>query len=109
MKVSERKSVLKEALTDSFVDDYKSYKNAVEYINNDLSNANINFQYTYDEFCLDFLNETLHNLENVDIFDAKKYNQFYRDFWSFNLQTLQSMLTRKLAKLGYKYEDLYNI
>jgi hypothetical protein len=107
MKVNERKKVLKSALVNSFVDDYKSYKNAVEYINTDLSNAHIDFQYTYDEFCIDFLDETLKNLDKVDIFDAEKYNQFYSNFWSFNLHTLQSMLTHKLKKLGYKYEDLY--
>jgi hypothetical protein len=107
MKVNERKKILESALIDSFVDDYKSYKNAVEYINNDLSKANINYQYSYDEFCVEFLNETLHNLEDVDILDSKKYNQFYSNFWSFNLYTLQSMLTHKLNKLGYKYEDLY--
>ena len=108
MKVNERKRVLKNALTNSFVEDYKSYKNAVEYINNDLSNANINYQYTYDEFCIDFLHETLKNLDSIDIFDSKKYNQFYSNFWTFNLHTLQSMLKSKLNKLGYKYEDLYN-
>jgi len=107
MKVDDRKIVLREALVNSFVEDYKSYKNAVEYINSDLLNANIDFQYTYDEFCIDFLNETLNNLDKVDIFDAEKYNQFYSNFWNFNLITLQGMLNNKLNKLGYKYEDLY--
>ena len=75
---------------------------------NILYNSNITFQYSYDEFCTEFLNETLENIEDVDIFTADKYNDFYVNFWQFNLYNLQCMLTKKLNNLGYKYQDFYD-
>lgn len=108
MEIEERKKVLKNALTNSFVDDYDSYKKTIEFINKDLIESNINFQYKYDEFCIDFLNETLKNVEQIDIFSFDEFNQFYFNFWKFNLYNLQSMLNNKLDVLGYKYEDFYN-
>ena len=107
MEIEERKSVLKTALINSFVDDYSAYKNTIEFINKDLIESNIEYQYSYDEFCVEFLNETLINLEDIDIFTVEQYNQFYINFWQFNLYNLQCMLNRKLNKLGYKYEDFY--
>lgn len=107
MKVDERKKVIKTALINSFVDDYKAYKNTIEFINNDLEKSNINFHYEYDEFCLEFLDETLKNIEEIDIFTVDGYHQFYINFWQFNLYNLQCMLTRKLNNLGYKFEDFY--
>ena len=77
-------------------------------VNNDLKESNINFKYTYDEFCVEFLNETLENIENIDIFNFEQFNQFYINFWNFNLYTLQSMLNKKIDSLGYKFEDFFN-
>jgi hypothetical protein len=108
MTVDDRKKVLHFALTTSFVDDYKAYKNTIEFINKDLSESNIDFQYTYDEFCVEFLNQTLKNLEDIDIFSFNEYNQFYVNFWQFNLYNLQCMLNTKLDGLGYKFEEFYN-
>ena len=108
MKIEERKMVLKTALVNSFVDDYSAYKNTIQFINKDLTESNITFQYSYDEFCTEFLNETLENIEDVDIFTADKYNDFYVNFWQFNLYNLQCMLTKKLNNLGYKYQDFYD-
>lgn len=107
MEIEERKKVLKTALINSFVDDYTAYKNTIDFINKDLSGSSIAFQYSYDEFCIEFLNETLINLEDIDIFTVDKYNEFYRNFWKFNLYNLQCMLNKKLDTLGYKYEDFY--
>jgi len=107
MEIEERKMILKTALINSFVDDYTAYKNTIEFINNDLKASNITFQYSYNEFCIEFLNETLINLEDIDIFTADQYSQFYINFWQFNLYNLQCMLNKKLDTLGYKYEDFY--
>lgn len=103
MDIEERKKVLKTALINSFVDDYKAYKNTIEFINNDLQKSDINFKYSYDEFCLAFLNQTLKNIEDIDIFTSNEYDHF----WQFNLYNLQCMLTEKLDELGYKFEDFY--
>lgn len=107
MEVNERKKIIKTALINSFVDDYKAYKTTIEFINKDLKKSDINFQYKYDDFCVDFLNETLTNIENIDIFTVEGYNQFYINFWQFNLYNLQSMLNKKLEGLGYNFEDYY--
>lgn len=107
MDIEERKNILKSALINSFVDDYSAYKNTIKFINNDLNESNIKFQYSYDQFCADFLNQTLINIEDIDIFNADQYNQFYVNFWQFNLYNLQCMLNNKLAELGYKYDDFY--
>jgi len=108
MEIQERKKILKTALTNSFVDDYISYKNTIDFINSDLSDSNIKYQYSYDEFCVEFLNQTLKNIEDIDIFNNEKYDQFYADFWKFNLFNLQCMLVEKLGELGYKYDDFYD-
>jgi len=108
MTVDERKNVLKTALTNSFVEDYLSYKNAIGVINSDLTEYNIDFQYSYNEFCIEFLNQTLKNIEEIDIFSFNEYNQFYINFWQFNLYNLQCMLNKKIDELGYKYDDFYD-
>lgn len=105
METEERKKFLESALINSFVDEYESYKRTINFINKDLSE--FNYQYTYDEFCVAFLNQTLKNMEGTDIFDFNSFNQFYINFWNFNLYNLQCMLTAKLEELGYKYEDFY--
>jgi len=107
MQFEEQKIFLEKALIDSFVEEYESYKKTIEYINSDLTKSNINFQYTYDQFCVDFLNQTLSNIENIDIFGYDEFNNFYINFWNFNLNNLQSMLSTKLNELGYSYEDFY--
>lgn len=107
MEVEDRKKVIKTSLINSFVDDYSAYKNTITFINKDLQKSNINFQYNYDDFCVEFLNQTLKNIEDIDIFNADKYEDFYINFWQFNLYTLQCMLNKKLDDLGYKYEDFY--
>jgi len=107
MEVEDRKKIIKTALINSFVDDYKAYKTTIEFINNDLKKSKIKYKYKYNDFCIEFLNMTLKNLENFDIFTAEGYSQFYINFWQFNLYNLQCMLNLKLDELGYKFEDFY--
>lgn len=108
MTIDDRKKVLKSALTNSFVEDYSSYKNTIEFINSDLAKSNIDYQYSYDDFCIEFLNQTLKNIEEIDIFSFNEYDQFYVNFWQFNFYNLKCMLTKKLDEFGYKYEDFYD-
>ena len=107
MRINERKKVIKEALINSFVEEHNSYKNTVNIINKELSDNDIKYQYSYDEFCIEFLNQTLKEIENVDIFNFDEYDSFYSNFWVFNLYNLKNMLSNKLDTLGYKYEDIY--
>ena len=107
MEIKDKKNTIKESLIESFVNDHNTYKNTISFINKDLSDANINFQYTYDEFCIDFLNESLLGIENNDIFMYENFIDFYSNFFEFNLMILQNMLSKKLKKLGYNFEDVY--
>lgn len=108
MDIEEKKETLKSALIDSFVNDNQSYKNTIKSINDDLKKFNIDYQYTYDEFCVDFLNESLLNIEKNDIFEHDINKDFYSNFWLFNLMTLQSMLSKKIYNLGKNISDIYN-
>lgn len=107
MEVKDRQNTIKDALIESFVNDRNAYKNTIAFINKDLSDANIDYQYSYDEFCVDFLNESLLGIESNDIFIYEKFHDFYTNFYEFNLVTLQNMLTKKLKNLGYSFEDVY--
>jgi hypothetical protein len=107
MEIEERKKVIADALITSFVDDRDAYKNTISFINKDLKKSKVKFQYKYDDFCKEFLNETLINIENIDIFQVKGYDQFYINFWQFNLYNLQCMLDKKLKELGYDYNKFY--
>jgi len=110
MGIDNQKEILKYALINSFVDDYNAYKKTIDFINEDLKKMNINFEYGYDQFCIDFLNQTLKNAEGINVFDSNNSNfdKFYSNFWKFNLYNLQCMLTKKLNEFGYEYEDFYN-
>lgn len=107
MKIEDRKNTIKNALIESFLNDHKAYENTISFINKDLSDANINFQYSYNEFCVDFLNESLLGVEDNDIFIYENFNDFYSNFFEFNLSTIEKMLSKRLNKLGYKLEDVY--
>lgn len=107
MEIKDKKNTMKDALIESFVNDHKAYKNTISFINKDLSDANINFQYSYDEFCIDFLNESLLGVESNDIFMYENFSDFYSNFFEFNLMILQNMLSKKLKNLGYSFEDVY--
>jgi hypothetical protein len=100
MDIEDKKELLKQALITSFVDDYKIYKNSIDIINSDLLEYNINFQYTYDDFCREFLKKTLENIEVIDIFDNETYNDFYSKFLNLNLYNIHSMLVEKLKYLN---------
>ena len=101
METDEQKQFLKKALIDSFVNEHKAYKKTIEFINLDLTSSDIDYQYSYDEFCVDFLEQTLKNIDSIDIFNYDEFSQFYTNFWHFNLYNLQSMLSTKLNNLGY--------
>ena len=106
MKIDERKEKLKLALTNSFVDDYKAYKNIIRNINKDFKKLNINFKYSYNQFCVEFLNESLKQIESVDIFEeVDQYNEFFINFYNFNLYILQNMLKSKINNLGFNSID----
>jgi ATP-dependent exoDNAse (exonuclease V) beta subunit len=107
MELEERKNLLKTALTMSFVDNHKDYKSTISLLNKDLKKMKINFKYTYDQFCIELLNQSLDTVENVDIFDADSYEHFFENFWKFNFYNLQCIINKKLDDIGFDRDDFY--
>ncbi len=105
MNVQENKELLLKALTQSFVDDYTAYKKIVENINCDFNKLEIDYQWTYDEFCVNFLNESMKKLEQIDIFKELSFDQFYKNFWKFNLIVVRTIIISKFDELGYNFEE----
>lgn len=105
MDVEERKIKIKDALIISFVDDYKSYKSTMKIINKDFKKFKIDYQYVYDDFCVEFLNQTLESMEEVDIFNVNEFENFYINFLQFSSYNIKMMIKKKLNYLGYDFED----
>jgi len=104
MKVEERKDLLLQSLKQSFVDDYDIYKNIVEQINSDFEKLELGYRWTYDEFCVNFLNVSIQKLEEIDIFRYPNFSEFVKNFWKFNLIIIRTVIINKFEELGYDYE-----
>lgn len=107
--INKRKKILETALVKSFVDDYNAYKNTVDFINMDFEKSDVKFQYSYDAFCVDFLNLSLENIDIIDVLESETdFNSFYKNFLKFNLYVLKGMLKNKLNELGYDAGKFYS-
>lgn len=107
MAVQENKQLFLSALNQSFVDDYKVYKGIVGNINEDFKKYEINYEWSYDDFCINFLDETMKKLEKVDIFKhVNSFEDFYHNFWKFNLDVVRTIIINKIVELGYNHEKM---
>lgn len=110
-RIEDRKKLLSTALNQSFVDDYSAYRNIVNNINDDFKTLSIDYEWTYDEFCVKFLDESMAKLEESDIFKFTNFKDFYSNFWNFNLVVIREIIINKFEELDYdysKYESLIN-
>ena len=105
----ENKKLLLQSLTQSFVDDYLVYKNMVERINNDFDTLELDYQWTYDEFCVNFLNESMKKLEEINIFKFLNFEDFSKNFWKFNLIVIRTIIINKFDELGYNYDEFESL
>lgn len=101
---NELKLAMKRALISSFVEDSINYKNVISTLNNELKEFKIDSKYTYDVFCIEFLNQSLDNLDNTDLFDVEKYDQLQENFKNFNLYNIQCVIDKKLDEVGLDRE-----
>jgi hypothetical protein len=63
--VEKKKKDLREKLENElYVDRYDTFKESVELLNAALKSFNINYQYSYDEFCVDFTNQCLKYIDD---------------------------------------------
>jgi len=107
--IRDKKKLLTEALNTSFVDDYNTYKIIIDTINNDFKELNIDYEWSYDQFCVDFLNKSINNLDHIDIFSHGNLNDFYKNFWKFNLIVIKEIIINKFDELGYDYNEFENL
>lgn len=72
----ERKKEFKERIeTELFVERYDTFKESVVLINEALKMLKINYQYSYDEFCSEYVEQCLLYMDkhpNIDMMDAKQ-------------------------------------
>jgi len=97
--VESKKKELKERLeSDLYVDRYSSFRESVELINKALESFNINYQYTYNEFCSDFTNECLKYIDEhpkVDMTDPQQ-------MMVYTFPIVMSIVDRAKNKYGIK-------
>jgi len=97
--IEERKKEFKERITNElFVERYDSFKESISLINLALSNYNINYQYTYDQFCSDYIDECIDYMDkhpNVDMMDAKQ-------LYFYTLPIIISIIDKAKNNHGFK-------
>jgi hypothetical protein len=59
-------NIFKSKLETAFVENYNEINNAKDLINLKLKESNINYEYTYNTFCVDLLNEGLSLVSKID-------------------------------------------
>jgi len=108
MDIKNNKELLHDALNQAFVDDYNSFNNIVIKINKDMKVLEIDYQWSYNDFCVEFLDESMKKIEQVDIFNYNSFDDFNRNFWKFNLIVVRTIIANKFDELGYDYESYIN-
>lgn len=108
-KTEERKKLLTIVLNKSFVDDYGAYKSIVVNINKDFKRLEIDYEFNYDQFCISFLNKSLNEFEEANIFKHKNFKDFYTNFWNFNIFVIKNIIMDKFDELGYDYSKYKNL
>jgi hypothetical protein len=86
---------------DLYVDRYSTFKESVALINQALTSFNINYQYTYNEFCSDFTNECLNYIEQnptVDLTDP-------RQLMIHTLPMILSIVDKAKNKYGFRNDN----
>lgn len=83
MKIDKRKEELIEKLSEIFVNKYNSFKESIEKINIVFKEHNIQYQYTYNDFCREYIErciEYMDNNPNIDLNDNNgEYFLIYTD------------------------------
>ena len=97
--IEERKKDLKEKLeVDLYVDRYSTFKESVELINQALETFNVNYQYLYNEFCVEFTNECLKYLDDHP--DADMLDPGY--MMVYTMPIVMNMINNAKNKYGFK-------
>jgi hypothetical protein len=107
IKKNKLKIFMERILIYTFAECSNDYKRIVLLLNKDLKKFKIDFKYTYDAFCIEYLNQFLDNFDNTDIFDYAKQDQFDENYRKFHLYNIQCMIDKMLDKVGLDREIFY--
>jgi len=102
MNIERRKKIIVSILINCFVDDYAANKKIVDKLNQDMKNAQIPYNYTYDDFCIDFLKSTMATIQYSNLFNLQSYDTFVKNLSNFNKKTIQSMFVGKFIDFCIK-------
>jgi len=97
MELDKRKRIIKNILTNSFVNDYHGNKKVVAKFNGRLRKLNIPVNYSYDAFCIEFLNSALKSADHRDFFIAVSFDEFYGKLSKFNRILIKDMEINKFV------------
>jgi hypothetical protein len=99
--LEERKKEFKERLTNElFIERYDTFKQSISLINMALENFRVNYQYTYDQFCIDFTNESMEYMDKHPEVDMMDPMQLY----FYTLPIVMSIIDKAKNKYGIKNE-----
>lgn len=104
MKEIERKkeNIKKKLETELYVERYDTFKKSVEFLNKSLESFGINYQYTYDNFCVDFTNECMDFIENYPEIDLMNSNRMML----YTLPILINIIEKAKNNYGFKNDKI---
>jgi hypothetical protein len=109
MKIEDKRKIINEFLPFIFVDFYRIIKSCMDVINKLIMLDNFSFRYSYDEFCVGLLKESLLNAKDIDLNKVFIIGQSQENFRVFLSTISVSALYRKYEALGYKSYDCETI
>lgn len=99
MKLEDRKKEFKDRLINElFVERYDTFKESVTLINEALTVLKIDYKYSYDEFCTDYVEECMIYMDENPKVDMMDQNQLY----FYALPIIISMIDKIKNKHGFK-------
>ena len=88
------KELVRNFLTDDFVNNYEYHKECVDKLNSELKEHSVPYTFTYDSYCKEFLGRFLMVIDQY-FSSAEKADEFFESYNKIVLNTLEEM---KLSK-----------
>lgn len=76
MNIDNKKKNIEEELSYVFVEKYDFFKDIINKINNIFKKYDINYQYTYNNFCIEYINKCKEIIDNNPDIDLDNDNYF---------------------------------
>ena len=108
MEINEKIKVFVSVYTDMFVDGHSYFKEIISLANVDFKFGNIPYQYTYDEFCKEYLMEIENNPYRFEVFAGTNRSQFMTIFANISFDICEDLIRNKVISLGYDWSKFKN-